>query len=71
MGGARPNQVQGAYISFKTGGAAPAFLIAESPAHFSVLHFSVKDQANRKMSDGKMSKNIVHGVVIARGKVKW
>jgi len=49
MGGARPNQVQGAKFSFKTSGAAPALLIAESPAHFSVLHFSVNGHANRKM----------------------
>jgi len=26
MGGARPNQVQGAYFSFKTSGAAPVLL---------------------------------------------
>src|SRR5215471_15308522 len=30
--------------------------------HFSVPHFSVKDQSNRKMWDRKISKNFVYGV---------
>jgi len=30
MGGARPNQVQGAYFSFKTSGVAPALLLTFS-----------------------------------------
>src|SRR5215813_11576332 len=37
--------------------------VVERPTYFPVLHLSVKDQANRKMSGRKMSDDFVYGVL--------